>query len=43
MAGVAAAYRLKKEGVDLLLLEAAPRLGGKIRTVRQGGFLVEGG
>lgn len=43
MAGVAAARLLWKEGRDVLLLEAAPRLGGKVRTVRQEGFLVEGG
>ncbi|MGQ9735050.1 MAG: protoporphyrinogen oxidase [Thermaceae bacterium] len=43
MAGLAAAHLLKKEGVGVLLLEAAPRLGGKVRTVRQEGFLVEGG
>ncbi|KGQ22767.2 protoporphyrinogen oxidase [Thermus filiformis] len=43
MAGVAAARLLHKEGARVLLLEAAPRLGGKVRTVRQEGFLVEGG
>ncbi|WP_117237201.1 protoporphyrinogen oxidase [Thermus sediminis] len=42
-AGLAAALALGEAGVDFLLLEAAPRLGGKVRTLGQGGFLVEGG
>ncbi|MGC8875898.1 protoporphyrinogen oxidase [Thermus sp.] len=42
-AGLAAALALKEGGADFLLLEASPRLGGKVRTLRQGGFLVEGG
>ncbi|GGN04381.1 protoporphyrinogen oxidase [Thermus composti] len=42
-AGLAAALALKEAGVDFLLLEASPRLGGKVRTLKQEGLLVEGG
>ncbi|MFD3005490.1 protoporphyrinogen oxidase [Thermus tengchongensis] len=42
-AGLAAALALKDAGVDFLLLEGSSRLGGKVRTHRQEGFLVEGG
>jgi len=42
-AGLSAALALKEAGADFLLLEATFRLGGKVRTLRQGGFLVEGG
>ncbi|SDE52567.1 oxygen-dependent protoporphyrinogen oxidase [Thermus arciformis] len=42
-AGLAAALALKEAGVDFLLLEGSPRLGGKVRTLKQEGFLVEGG
>jgi oxygen-dependent protoporphyrinogen oxidase len=41
--GLAAAYRLAQAGVPVLLVEASDRLGGKIRTERLGGFLVEAG
>ncbi|MDQ7843335.1 MAG: protoporphyrinogen oxidase [Armatimonadota bacterium] len=48
IAGLAAAYALQhglQEGraVGVTLIEAAPRLGGKILTERVGGFLIEGG
>ncbi|WP_243090953.1 protoporphyrinogen oxidase [Thermus neutrinimicus] len=42
-AGLSAALALKDSGVDLLLLEASLRLGGKVRTHQGEGFLVEGG
>ncbi|GAA6756364.1 protoporphyrinogen oxidase [Thermus thalpophilus] len=42
-AGLAAALALKEAGVDFLLLEATPRLGGKVFTHQGEGFLVEGG
>jgi oxygen-dependent protoporphyrinogen oxidase len=41
--GLAAAYRLTRAGVPVLLVEAADRLGGKIRTERIDGFVVEAG
>ena len=49
IAGLAAAHRLvelsRDEGwpLDLVLLEAADRLGGTIRTERADGFLLEAG
>ncbi|WP_026175167.1 protoporphyrinogen oxidase [Thermus igniterrae] len=42
-AGLSAALALKERGADFLLLEAAPRLGGKVFTHRGEGFLIEGG
>ncbi len=41
--GLAAAQRLCERGVPFLLLEAEERLGGKIRTERVEGFVLEGG
>ncbi len=41
--GLAAAYELTRAGVRVLLVEASARLGGKIRTERIDGFLVEAG
>jgi len=45
IAGLAAAYRLTRSTptVAVTLLEAAPRLGGKIVTERADGFTIEGG
>jgi oxygen-dependent protoporphyrinogen oxidase len=49
IAGLAAAHRLlelsqeNNFGLEILLLEAGPRLGGSIHTVRVGAFLVEAG
>lgn len=44
IAGLAAAYRLKtRGGVSVTLVESDSRLGGKIRTDRVDGFVVEGG
>ncbi|MGV2481152.1 UNVERIFIED_CONTAM: FAD-dependent oxidoreductase, partial [Salmonella enterica subsp. enterica serovar Weltevreden] len=42
-AGLSAALALKEAGVDFRLLEASLRLGGKVRTHKGEGFLVEGG
>jgi protoporphyrinogen/coproporphyrinogen III oxidase len=41
--GLAAAHRLRARGVRVSLFEKRARLGGKIRTERIDGFLVEGG
>lgn len=43
--GLAAAYALRREGPDaeIVVLERDTRLGGKIRTERVEGFVVEGG
>ncbi|GAB5602657.1 protoporphyrinogen oxidase [Thermus sp. FJN-A] len=43
LAGLSAALALKEAGIPFLLLEAGLRLGGKVRTLRQGGFLLEAG
>ena len=46
IAGLTAAYRLQTDAADKLswqLIEAGPRLGGKIVTERTGGFTIEGG
>lgn len=46
IAGLAAAYRLRQasEGrLSVRLVEASPRLGGKVLSERQRGFLLEGG
>lgn len=48
IAGLAAAYELvllvrTREPIQAILYEASPRLGGIIETVREGGFLIEGG
>ncbi|HLH76305.1 MAG TPA: protoporphyrinogen oxidase [Candidatus Binataceae bacterium] len=46
VSGLAAAWRLRElmgESVEVLVLEGSPRLGGVIRTEREGGFLIEAG
>ena len=44
IAGLATAFYLQECGVhDFTLIECAPRLGGKISSVSEAGFLVEGG
>ncbi|MCX7669045.1 MAG: protoporphyrinogen oxidase, partial [Anaerolineae bacterium] len=50
IAGLSAAWRLQKAGIDYVLLEQAARLGGKIRTERialndqeEAPFIVEAG
>ena len=43
IAGLSAAYALAKNGVSFLLLEAAQRFGGVIRSETVNGFLLEAG
>ncbi|KAF8715165.1 hypothetical protein HU200_027720 [Digitaria exilis] len=43
VSGLAAAYRLRKSGVNVTVFEAADRAGGKIRTNSEGGFLWDEG
>ncbi|HUA02181.1 MAG TPA: protoporphyrinogen oxidase [Candidatus Aquilonibacter sp.] len=43
ISGLACAYRLKKLGVPVTLLEASPRVGGLIQSVEENGFLFESG
>jgi oxygen-dependent protoporphyrinogen oxidase len=43
IAGLAAARALHLQGQPFVVLEASDRWGGIIRTVRVGGFLIEGG
>ena len=41
--GLAAGYRLKQAGHDVIVLEASQRVGGQIWTQRHGDFLMEAG
>ncbi|GAB2257842.1 hypothetical protein Droror1_Dr00014002 [Drosera rotundifolia] len=43
ISGLAAAYKLKSKGVNVTLLEADKRAGGKIQTVRRDGFIWDEG
>jgi protoporphyrinogen/coproporphyrinogen III oxidase len=43
ISGLACAHALRKSGVDAHVLEASPRVGGLIQSVRQDGFLLECG
>jgi oxygen-dependent protoporphyrinogen oxidase len=45
MSGLAAAHRLQRlaPDIEIVLVEAEPRLGGKILTERPAGFVIEGG
>lgn len=43
IAGLAAAHAFARAGLDVALVEAAPRLGGKIATERGDGFIIERG
>jgi len=43
ISGLTTAWRLEKAGVDVCLLEAAPRVGGCSQTKQQDGFLLEQG
>jgi len=41
ISGLSAAYRLKKEGFDVLVLEASERIGGRINSADFGGIKVD--
>jgi protoporphyrinogen/coproporphyrinogen III oxidase len=41
ISGLTCAYRLRRRGVQVVLLEASPRAGGVIRSVNQDGYLFE--
>lgn len=43
VSGLACAYRLKKFGMPVTLVEASPHVGGLIQTVAKDGFLFESG
>ena len=43
IAGMAAAHRLQRAGVDVILVEKQERLGGIVETSIDDGFLIEGG
>lgn len=43
VSGLAAAYKLKSQGVSVTLFEADNRTGGKIRTVKQDGLIWDEG
>ncbi|MGW0660674.1 NAD(P)/FAD-dependent oxidoreductase [Streptodolium elevatio] len=43
LAGLSAAHRLAAAGVDVTVLEAGPRPGGRVRTDSVDGFLVDNG
>lgn len=43
ISGLVAAYRLKKLGRDVLLIESSPRVGGAIHSHQADGFLIEAG
>src|SRR5579862_4844459 len=43
IAGLSAAYDLRRAGISVTVLEAHDRLGGKIATVRDRDFLIERG
>ena len=43
MAGLAAAYRLRKAGVDVTVLESSDHVGGRIGTESRDGYMIERG
>jgi monoamine oxidase len=43
IAGLTAAYELKKAGYEVVVLEAAPKAGGRVMTVRSGDLIDEMG
>lgn len=43
IAGLTAAYRLSKRGIDVTLLEASERVGGRMSTDRRHGYVIDRG
>jgi oxygen-dependent protoporphyrinogen oxidase len=43
MAGLAAAYRLRKAGIDVTVLESSDDVGGRVGTETRHGYLIERG
>lgn len=43
ISGLACAYRLKKPGIDVALIEPSDRVGGVIQSEKQDGYLIERG
>lgn len=41
LTGLATAWRVRRSGRSVVLLEAGPRVGGVVRTERVGGYRVE--
>ena len=41
--GLTAAFRLQQLGCRVTVFERAPRTGGSVATIREGGYLIEGG
>jgi oxygen-dependent protoporphyrinogen oxidase len=43
LSGLQAAYTLQKAGFSVRVLERSDRTGGRVRTVRKAGFLIDAG
>lgn len=43
VSGIAAAYRLKQQGYDVIVLEKADYIGGKAKTIHRDGYMMEAG
>lgn len=43
LAGLAAAYRLQKAGFEVKVLEKRNRVGGRVKTIRRDGFVIDAG
>ncbi len=43
IAGLVAAFQLKKKGVDVIVLESASKVGGRMITESSNGYLIDGG